>query len=179
MKRFNNSVLRSILAVILGLVLILWPESVIHYLVMLIGIFFIIPGIISFINYFTYDELQNNGRKKLFPIDGIGSLLLGGWLVIMPGFFVNTMMYLLGAVLIIAGVQQIITLAKARNWSSVPVSFYILPTLILVTGCMIIYNPASIAANTFVIFGIAIMIYGVTEFINWYKFRKRDYIQID
>lgn len=179
MKRFNNSVLRSILAVVLGLVLILWPEAVIHYLVMLIGVFFIIPGIISFINYFTYDESLHNGKKRIFPIDGIGSLLFGGWLVIMPGFFVNILMYLLGAILVIAGIQQIMTLARARNWCTVPVSFYILPTLILLTGAMIIYNPSSIAANTFVIFGIAIMIYGVNELINWYKFRKRDYIQID
>lgn len=45
MKRINNSVLRSAFAMILGFVLVLWPEAAVTYLVITIGICFIIPGI--------------------------------------------------------------------------------------------------------------------------------------
>lgn len=176
MKQLNNAVLRSIFAILLGLVLILWPETAIHYLVMTIGALFMVPGIISLINYLSRDKRESS--YTMFPVDSIGSLLLGSWLILMPGFFVDILMYLLGAVLIIAGLQQIISLFHARKWSTVPVGFYLLPTLILITGGMIIYNPAAIAANTFIIFGVAMLIYGINELINWYKFRKRDYIQL-
>ena len=47
MKRINNSVLRSAFAMILGFVLVLWPEAAVTYLVITIGICFIIPGIFS------------------------------------------------------------------------------------------------------------------------------------
>ena len=33
----------------------------------------------------------------MFPIDGAGSILFGAWLVIMPEFFVNILMYLIKA----------------------------------------------------------------------------------
>lgn len=176
MKHINNAVMRSIFSIALGLVLILWPEATILYLVMTIGVLFIIPGIISIATYFTRDK---SVHQTMFPIDGIGSLLFGGWLVFMPGFFVNILMYVLGIILVIAGIQQWAALLRAKEWCRVPFAFYILPTLILIAGIMIICNPATIAANTFVIFGVAILLYGANELLNWYKFRKNKYIQID
>ena len=109
----------------------------------------------------------------MFPIDGAGSILFGAWLVIMPQFFVSILMYILGALLVLGGVQQIISLVSARKWSVVPFAFYIVPVLILITGIMILAYPFGAAANTFVIFGVASLIYGISELINWYKFRRR------
>lgn len=57
MKRINNSVLRSAFAMILGFVLVLWPEAAVTYLVITIGICFIIPGIFSLLNYFTREKV--------------------------------------------------------------------------------------------------------------------------
>ena len=93
--------------------------------------------------------------------------------MIMPQFFVSILMYILGALLVIAGVQQLISLISARKWCTVPYGFYIIPSLILITGVMILAYPFGAAANTFVIFGVACLIYGLSELINWYKFSKR------
>ena len=172
MKRINNSVLRSAFAMILGFVLVLWPEAAVTYLVITIGICFIIPGIFSLLNYFTREKVEGE-PSPMFPIDGAGSILFGAWLVIMPEFFVNILMYILGALLVIAGVQQIAMLVSARKWSMVPFGFYVMPALILLTGIMIIAYPFGAAANTFVIFGVASIFYGIIELINWYKFRQR------
>lgn len=172
MKRINNSVLRSAFAMILGFVLVLWPEAAITYLVIAIGICFIIPGIFSLLNYFTREKVEGE-PSPMFPIDGAGSILFGAWLVVMPEFFVNILMYILGALLVIAGIQQIAMLVSARKWSIVPLGFYIMPALILLTGIMIIAYPFGAAANTFIIFGVASIFYGVIELINWYKFRQR------
>ena len=171
-KKINNSVLRSAFAMILGFVLVLWPEAAVTYLVITIGICFIIPGIFSLLNYFTREKVEGE-PSPMFPIDGAGSILFGAWLVIMPEFFVNILMYILGALLVIAGVQQIAMLVSARKWSMVPFGFYVMPALILLTGIMIIAYPFGAAANTFVIFGVASIFYGIIELINWYKFRQR------
>ena len=110
----------------------------------------------------------------MFPLEGAGSILFGAWLVIMPTFFVNILMYILGALLVIAGIQQLVALISARKWSYVPWGFYIMPILILITGVMILAYPFGAAANTFIVFGIASIFYGASELINWYKFRRRD-----
>lgn len=172
MKKINNSVLRSAFAMILGFVLVLWPEAAVTYLVITIGVCFIIPGIFSLLNYFTRERVEGE-PSPMFPIDGAGSILFGAWLVIMPEFFVNILMYILGALLVIAGIQQIAMLVSARKWSTVPFGFYVMPALILLTGIMIIAYPFGVAANTFVIFGVACIFYGMIELINWYKFRQR------
>lgn len=81
-------------------------------------------------------------------------------------------MYILGGLLVLAGAQQIIQLIMARKWAVVPFGFYLLPTLILVTGVMILLYPFEVMANTLVVFGVAILLYGGCELINWYKFKR-------
>ena len=178
MRRTNIGILRGVLAIILGVVLVMWPEAAIIYMIMVIGACFLLPGIYSIVGYFLRNK-ENEVTSPMFPLDGLGSLLLGAWLLIMPHFFVNILMYLLGAVLVLAGIQQIATLIRARKWSIVPYGFYVLPSLILLVGILILVYPMDVMANTLTVFGVATLFYGVNELINWHKFRKRDYIQID
>ncbi|MCC8134861.1 MAG: DUF308 domain-containing protein [Tannerellaceae bacterium] len=167
MKAINNSILRSILGIVLGLVLIVWPEVAVTYLVILIGIFFIIPGLYSLISYF----LRDKSISSAFPLAAAGSILLGLLLVCTPVSFVHILMYLLGAVLLVAGIQQIALLILARKWHMIPWGFFIVPVLIFITGIMILTYPFETATHTFMVFGIAILFYGVCELVNWYKFR--------
>ena len=51
MKKIDGTILRSIFALVLGLVLVLWPGSAVQYLVIVIGVLFIIPGVISLASY--------------------------------------------------------------------------------------------------------------------------------
>ena len=68
--------------------------------------------------------------------------------------------------------QQLISLIRVRKWSHVPFGFYLMPTLLLLTGAMILAYPFDAVANTFVIFGLASLFYGACELINAYKFKK-------
>ena len=172
MGSIHSAVVRGAFAMLLGFVLIVWPEAAIIYLVVTVGILFILPGLFAILSYFTRPK-DMFGEKKTFPIEGAGSVLFGAWLVIMPDFFVNIFMYVLGALLVIAGGQQLASLILARKWSRVPWGFYLMPTLVLITGVMILAYPFEAMANTFVIFGIASLFYGICEVINWYKFKKR------
>lgn len=172
MISLNSSILRSLFAVVLGLILVLWPEVAITYLVITIGICFMIPGVFTLLHHFTRKKVEGE-PSPMFPLEGAGSILFGACLVAMPGLFVNILMYLLGAILVVAGGQQVASLIAARKWNRVPWGFYIIPILILITGIMILAYPFGAAANTFVIFGVACLIYGLSELINWYKFRKR------
>lgn len=172
MKTINSTLLRSIFALVLGLILILWTELAIIYLVMTIGVLFIIPGIISLLSYFTQKK-EPLKRKTIFPIESAGSILFGIWLLIMPDFFVNILMYIFGTLLLIAGVHQLITLFIARKWSIVPWPFYIMPILIITSGIIMFTYPFEVVTNTFILFGATSIFYGVCELINWLRFRKR------
>ena len=75
MKALNYSVVRGICAVLMGVLLVTWPEAAIVYLVIAIGAMFFVPSLFSLIGYFT--KVRQEGA--MFPIVGIGSLLFGLW----------------------------------------------------------------------------------------------------
>lgn len=109
MKHFDGAILRAVISVLLGIVLILWPAAAVLYIIMLIGAGFLLPGVISIVSYFLRDK-SNDTISRMFPLAGLGSVLLGAWLILMPGFFVNILMFVLGGVLLIAGIEQFATL---------------------------------------------------------------------
>ena len=168
MKKLNSSVVRCFFAIAVGLILVIWPAAAVSYLVIAIGICFVLPGIFSLLNYFTRTPKEGE-EKPMFPIDGAGSVILGAWMVISPQFFVNIFMYVLGILLIVAGIQQIVSLSYARKYNHVPGGFYVIPIILLIIGAVILFRPFDVAANTFILFGIASLIYGITELVNWYK----------
>lgn len=169
MKRLNYPLIRIVFALIIGLVLVIWPDAASNYLVITIGVLFIIPGLMGLISYFMLDKNQ----PHRFPLEGLGSILFGTWLAIMPAFFANVLMYLLGLILALAGVQQIYSIYIARRWTTVPAAFYIFPVLILSSGLLILFNPVGVRNTAFLIIGITSIVYAVTELINWFRFTNR------
>ena len=68
MKSMNYSLIRTICALVIGLVLVLWPDAAINYIVITIGVLFLIPGFIVLIGYFG--TKPEPGVSRRFPIEG-------------------------------------------------------------------------------------------------------------
>ena len=167
----NSLLLRSIFAFMFGAILILWSSDALRFLVISIGILFIILGFIPLVLYFfsdrkTYPDIS-------FPHVGLCCLIFGLMLVIAPTLFVNVLMYLLGIILVLGGIEQIFSLFVARKWAKVSVAFYLMPVLILIAGILILCNPFQTAENIFILAGITSLIYGIAVLINWIKFRRQ------
>ncbi|GAE21186.1 HdeD family acid-resistance protein [Bacteroides pyogenes] len=171
MKTTNYSLIRILFALVIGLVLVIWPDAAAAYIVITLGVAFLIPGIITLFAYFGRKRGENKKALR-FPIEGVGSLLLGLWLIIMPDFFADVLMFLLGFILIMGGVQQITSLARAREWIRVPAAFYLIPVLILIAGFVTLFNPTEARNTAFLIIGICSLVYAVSELVNWFKFMR-------
>ena len=145
---------------------------------MAIGILFLLSGIIALISYwnarrhaneYTITDAQGNvinGTQPGFPLVGIGSLLLGLTLVITPTLFVHWLMYILGAMLILGGINQLIILVATRRYGSIGAFFWIAPILIIIAGIFIFIKPMESAELPMIILGWCMLLYGVTEIIN-------------
>ncbi len=98
----SYAVMSSICALIVGLLLILWPDVAVNYLVITIGVLFLLPGIYGLFSYFAQAKKRERANLHVsFPVIALGSTLLGLWLVIMPEFFVSILMYVLGVLLVL------------------------------------------------------------------------------
>lgn len=180
MKRFNNSLIRSITALLLGLLLILYPEHLGSMLVVFVGVLFFLPGLISLIGSlkgqrFKVKEkpsFREGGRKSIFSVLSVGSMLFGLWLIIMPEFFIGILLILLGVVLVAGGMQQIIMLFAANRVYTVSIYLYIMPVLLLISGFIVLINPFGVMRTGFLFVGICCLFYGIMVLINIYFFRS-------
>ncbi len=103
------------------------------------------------------------------------AIALGALLVYSPN--ITSLMYVLGAVIVIAAIGQYVSLASVCSVSKVSWPYWIAPTAILLTGVYLIVNPSSSdSANTssaddmrLLVLGLCFLIYGVSETANAIK----------
>lgn len=177
MKTLNFAFWRALAALIIGVLLVMYPNEIGNYFIIIIGIVFLVPSIISLISHFFVNNKEGISRR--FPIEAIGSLLFGLWLMITPGFFADLLTYLLGFILIMGGVQQIASLLAARKWSEVPGGFFVMPVLILLAGLFALLNPGGIRSTAFIIIGVAAIVYAMTDLLNWFRFMRHRPKEVD
>ena len=181
MKIFQSSVFRAICAIIVGILLIKFPKDGVTWLTIAVGVLFLISGVIAVIAYMharkhaaEYTIIDKQGRvisggQPTFPIVGAGSIILGLTLALTPHIFINGLMYILGAIMILGGLNQLISLVSARRLGPISFGFWIAPSLILLTGLFVILKPMETAELPLLILGWCSLLYGVTELINAMK----------
>ena len=181
MKIFQSSIFRAVCAIVVGLLLLKYPQDGVTWLTMAIGALFLLSGVIALIAYWhakrhagEYTITDQEGRvvsggQPTFPIVGAGSVILGLVLVITPNAFINGLMYMLAAILILGGITQLMSLVAARRLGSVPFGYWVCPSLILLTGLFVMVKPMETAQLPLMILGWCSLLYGVIELVNALK----------
>lgn len=184
MRILQSSVFRAICAIIIGALLIKFPDNTVMGITVAIGVLFLISGLISCVTYFwakrnvsdykIYDAEGNlvAGEKPTFPIVGIGSAILGLILSLSPKAFVSALMYIIGAILILGAINQYMSLIGGSRYGRVSLWYWIMPTLILLTGLYVMLKPMAPLNTAMLILGWCTLVYGVVELINALKFYR-------
>ena len=178
MKILRSSIIRALIAIAVGVLLIKYPDNTVTGIVIAIGIMFALSGIISVLTYLNarrnqseYKIYDNEGRLvagqvPMFPIVGIGSIILGGILALMPETFISFLMYIIGAILILGAISQYFNIIGMRRYATVSIFYWICPTLILMAGIYLIINPLSPLSTAIFFLGWLTLFYGVVEAVN-------------
>lgn len=182
MKVIHSSFFRAICAIIVGALLIQYREQTVTWITIAIGVLFFLSGVISLATYYSakrnadkaqilYDAngKQITGLRPNFPLVGLGSLILGLILALMPNTFITSLMFILSAILIMGAISQFVNLAAARKMGSVGFVYWIFPSVILLMGLLAVIKPSAIASAPLFIIGWTMLIYGVVECINAFK----------
>lgn len=189
MKVLQSSIFRALIAIIVGILLVKFREDTMHWMTITAGILFLLSGLISVIVYYyekrevsrspyTFDQTGNEIRRRgpFFPVIGIGSMLLGIVLIVMPTDLIIGVTYVLAAMLIIGAISQIVSLILARRFWNIPFIFWMFPLITLAIGILVVAKPMETATLPLKIIGWALMFYGVVECINafaFYRARKK------
>lgn len=174
MKAVNSYIFRAVCALLVGILLVANPERVTNLLVQVIGGLFLISGLVTVINYSVIRFSDKETVKPIFPIIGLGSFLFGVILGFYPSSFITSLMFIVGGLMVIAGINQLWNMFRLRHF--IPFRWYMLVValLIIALGVVVIANPMESASLPFVLIGFTCMLYGVSELVNGVRWRKYD-----
>lgn len=193
MKVFQISAVRAIIVLVTGFLLVKYREDTMTWMTITVGVLFLISGLVAcMVYYFEKEKVAKKTAKATlqegqqeeedlkspsFPIAGVGSIVLGIILAVMPNTFTTWMVYILSALLILGAVNQFMNLARSRQYARVPVYMWVFPTISMVVAILLISRPIETDALFFTlkVIGWAFMYYGVLEFvliIRMYLVRK-------
>ena len=191
MKVLQISAIRAIIVLVTGFLLVRYREETMTWMTITVGILFLLSGLVSCIAYYFEKEKvakktekaeqqegqqeEENLKSPSFPIAGVGSIVLGIILAVMPNTFITWVVYILAALLILGAVNQFMNLARSRQYARVPVYMWLFPTIILAVAILLISKPIETAQLPLLVLGWAFMYYGVLEFaliIRMYLVRK-------
>ena len=191
MKVLQISAIRAIIVLVTGFLLVRYREETMTWMTITVGILFLLSGLVSCIAYYFEKEKvakktekaeqqegqqeEENLKSPSFPIAGVGSIVLGIILAVMPNTFITWVVYILAALLILGAVNQFMNLARSRQYARVPVYMWLFPTIILAIAILLISKPIETAQLPLLVLGWAFMYYGVLEFaliIRMYLVRR-------
>ena len=191
MKVLQISAIRAIIVLVTGFLLVKYREETMTWMTITVGVLFLLSGLVSCIAYYFEKEKvakktakaeqqdgqqeEENLKSPSFPIAGIGSIVLGIILAVIPNTFMTGVVYILAALLILGAVNQFMNLARSRQYARVPFYLWLFPTVILVVAILLISKPMEAAALPLLVIGWAFMYYGVLEFaliIRMYLVRR-------
>lgn len=160
------AILRAVIALVIGFLLALNPETATCIIVVLIGILFLLFGIVSVIyNIKAVKSIErfSEDRQLQFPITSVGCILFGLVLSLMPSAFLKISMFILGAFLVLAGAFQIVSFRLCSKNVHMPMPFYVISALVMLAGIFIFINPIESASLPAIVLGTSFIVYGVME----------------
>ena len=160
------AILRAVIALVIGFLLALNPKTATCIIVVLIGILFLLFGIVSVIyNIKAVKSIErfSEDRQLQFPITSVGCILFGLVLSLMPSAFLKISMFILGAFLVLAGAFQIVSFRLCSKNVHTPMPFYVISALVMLAGIFIFINPIESASLPAIVLGTSFIVYGVME----------------
>jgi len=186
MKFLQNPILRAIAAIVVGVLLLKFSSAVLHGLTVAFGIMFLVMGIIALLGWINerrkkvdYHIYDANGKEvkesqPMFPIAGLGSLILGVMMIVDSQHFIIWMMCLLSAVLILGALNECMNLWSARKYAKVHGGLWLIPLLIIGGAVFVICKglvpPEEIEQLTIIILAASALLFAVAEVVFFFMF---------
>ena len=161
-KMKANAVVSSLLCVLLGLVLVIWPGMSIQIVCAAIGVVLILTGIMKIIEYFAVKDGSLYEQTNL--IMGIIFTVVGVWIAVKPDKVLAIIPIIVGIVIVLHGVrnlQQAVKLCKDQYdkwWIAL-----ILGLLTAGFGVLLICKPFAALDTVVMLIGIFLIYDGLSN----------------
>jgi uncharacterized membrane protein HdeD (DUF308 family) len=160
---------RGIVAVLFGILTLVWPQITLVVLVLLFGIFAVISGITA-----VAAALRNRGEQGwgLLLFEGIVGILAGVVALVWPGITALVFLYLLAAWAIITGILEFVAPLSFPMSGGRTVLMVLAGLVSVVFGVLIAFQPASGLLAVVWLIGIYAIVVGVLYVVAYFESRS-------
>lgn len=162
-----TSVLTSIVFGIIGLVMIFYPRTTMQLISTILGVFFIVVGIVKIINYFI-----SKGNSTLFTNDiawGLIAIVLGLVTMVYSSTIENIFRIMIGIWIIYSGFIRFSLSFKIKSVNDkIWVLVLVLAILMIIGGFYVTFYPGALIVTL----GVILLIYAIMDLIESFIFMK-------
>lgn len=169
MKKFRaDMMLSALFSIVMGVILVAWPETTLDIICKAIAIILIVMGAAELVSYFW-----NKITYSLSGILGLVVLLIGIWIFVKPQSVLSLIPIVIGVILAVHGVQDLkVAFDTKRNGYSKWWSMLLMAIISLALGIICIVNAFGMVTLTMQIIGIALVYDGISDIWIVYKASK-------
>lgn len=158
--------LRALLFIALGVLMILAKADAMELVVKVVAAFVLATGLVSF---FLGYKKKADGTMPLLTVGAVTNIVIAVLLFVFSKGVAGFISYLLGFVLLGFGIFQVSVLASVRKSVKVGFGAYVIPLVVALIGLFIIIWPKVLGQSIGLVAGIALIAYGISEFIAAFK----------
>lgn len=167
----SNMLVQSILFIVLGLFLILWPGVTVITIIYMFGALFALTGVVSLISYFRANSPSYKAPMALAT--GVLYLLLALVAFIFPNAVAGFFSVILGIILALCGIVSAVRSLELKRFND---NSWIAPLIIGIAvgigGVVIIINPFGSTSMFIVVLGVIMLVNGGIELFMEYQLRR-------
>ncbi|MGY0499717.1 HdeD family acid-resistance protein [Nocardia sp. FBN12] len=172
-KTWQTVLVTGLLAVVLGIIVLVWPGPSLFVAGILFGIYMVVSGIFQLIAAFTH--LPSTSFRVLSFISGVLSLIIGVFCfrddlasIVLLGLWIGISWLFRGIAVLFAAIAE--PSVPGRGWQI----FY--GVISALAGVILIVWPISSIATLVLVVGIFLIIIGVMEIITAFGIRKDSHL---
>ena len=171
-------VVRGVLAIIFGVLALIWPGPTKYILIVLFGAFVLVDGIFTVAAGITFHQYFERWWAVL--LEGLAGILLGFLAYLWPGLTALVLVYFIAAWAVITGILEIVAAIQFRRVIAGEWAMILIGLLSIVFGVLLAVFPAVGAVSLVWLIGIYAVADGTMQIIFAFRLRsiRRDIEQI-
>lgn len=164
-----NGPMRALVAIVVGVVMIVYNEQAMNIVVKIIAALLFASGIVSLA---VGLKKKDDSASKLMNFNAVVDMVLALLLFVFNSFVANLIIYFIGFLLLGFGIFQIMALISANRVTKLGLGAFIMPVIVTGAGVFLLFNPEFTKSSISLIAGIALLFYGISELLSSWKMKK-------
>lgn len=167
----RHMILQSIISIVLGVLLIAWPQITTMTLIYLMGAYAAIAGLFDLINYYRNRHLTNFVDGDL--IGGIFLLIIALIIFVFPRAVASVFTIIIGIMVLLSGIVNMVRALEAKKYDEKGwIAVFLLNIVVTSGGILIIINPFSSAVTLVLILGILTLTKGIVDLVSFFMLKN-------